>query len=186
MSEMNQDLNPPTLSQLKDGQIFTHFDAAGRPRMVDVSDKPVTHRTAIAEASIYMLRNTREQIETNAIHKGSVLQIAELAGVMGAKKTADLIPLCHPLALSKVEVIATFAEAKVDDAAQSLLVVTATVKTTSQTGVEMEALMACTTAALTVYDMCKAIDRGMTIGNIQLIHKSGGASGTYHRLEKTD
>ncbi|MCL6453226.1 MAG: cyclic pyranopterin monophosphate synthase MoaC [Alicyclobacillus sp.] len=160
---------------------LTHFDEAGRPVMVDVSNKPETARVAVAEALVRMRAETRQRIEAEAIAKGDVRAVSELAGIMAAKRTSELIPLCHPLPLSSVHVQTEW----VDDAppgpafADSRLRIVATVKTTYRTGVEMEALTACSIAALTVYDMCKAVDRNMSIESVRLIHKSGGKSGTF-------
>lgn len=151
---------------------FTHIDAAGNAIMVDVGDKAVTSRTATARGAVVMLPQTLEMIEKGLAKKGDVLAVAQLAGIMAAKKTADLIPLCHPLALSKVTVTLT-------PAAPDRVDIEATVKLSGQTGVEMEALTAVSTAALTVYDMCKAVDKGMQITNVRLTHKDGGKSGTY-------
>lgn len=152
---------------------LTHFDAAGQAHMVDVSDKDVTSRIATAGAYIKMLPDTLALIQNGSAKKGDVLGIARLAGIMGAKKTADLIPLCHPLPITKVAV------ELVPDPALPGVRITATVKTTGQTGVEMEALCAASTAALTVYDMCKAVDRGMAIGGLKVLLKEGGKSGRY-------
>jgi cyclic pyranopterin monophosphate synthase len=164
----------------KDRQ-FTHFDESGAPHMVDVSDKQDTAREATARAYVRMNRTTRELIEQQAIKKGDVVSIAELAGVMAAKKTADFIPLCHPLPITKVSVKGTWVDAEGGNRDTALLALDATVKTTYKTGVEMEALTACSIAALTVYDMCKAVDRGMTIEQVGLVYKSGGKSGTFER-----
>jgi len=152
---------------------LTHFDAAGQAHMVDVSDKADTDRIAVAVCHIKMLPDTLALIESGTAKKGDVLGIARLAGIMGAKKTADLIPLCHPLPITKVTVELT------PDADLPGVQVEATVKTTGKTGVEMEALTAATTAALTVYDMCKAVDRGMQVGGLQVALKDGGKSGRY-------
>jgi cyclic pyranopterin phosphate synthase len=152
---------------------FTHFDAEGRAVMVDVGDKPVTERTATACGAVYVQAATLERIRTGGVAKGDVLSVARLAGIMGAKHTADLIPLCHPLGLDSVTVDLTL------DPGRGAIDVTATCKTTGRTGVEMEALTAVAVAALTVYDMCKAVDRGMRIGDIRLTHKAGGRSGTW-------
>lgn len=152
---------------------FTHFDQAGNAVMVDVSDKSETERTATARGSVVMQPQTLRMIMEGAAAKGDVLAVAQLAGIMAAKRTPDLIPLCHPLALSSV---------KVDlqcDEGENTVEITATCKLKGRTGVEMEALTAVTVAALTVYDMCKAVDRGMTIGEIRLVHKAGGKSGSY-------
>ena len=151
---------------------FTHIDAAGNAVMVDVGDKAVTERIATACGAVIMAPETLEMIEKGQAKKGDVLAVAQLAGIMAAKKTSDLIPLCHPLALSKVTVTLT-------PAAPDRVEIEATVKLSGQTGVEMEALTAVSTAALTVYDMCKAVDRAMQITDIRLTHKSGGKSGTY-------
>lgn len=150
---------------------LTHFDAAGRARMVDVSDKEASTRRAVAEGRVVLSHGAYEIARTRGSKKGDVCAVAELAGVTGAKKTADLIPLCHPLALTGVAVEVSF------DDAREALTVRASVKTTSQTGVEMEALTAVSTACLTIYDMLKAIDKTMRIENIRLIEKTGGRSG---------
>ena len=152
---------------------LTHFDAKGAAHMVDVSDKDITARIASAECYIKMLPETHDIIAEDRAKKGDVLGVARLAGIMGAKKTADLIPLCHPLSLSKVSVELT------PDATLPGVRITATVKTTGQTGVEMEALTAASTAALTVYDMAKAVDKGMEIGGLRVVLKDGGKSGRY-------
>ncbi len=152
---------------------LTHLDADGRARMVDVSDKAVTAREALAEGFIRMAPATLELARTGAGKKGDVRAVAEIAGVMAAKRTAELIPLCHPLALSKVEV-------EVGEApAGSGLRVLARVRTTGRTGVEMEALTACSIACLTLYDMLKAADKAMVIEGVRLLEKQGGASGDY-------
>jgi cyclic pyranopterin phosphate synthase len=151
---------------------LTHFDPAGRAAMVDVSDKPDTTRSAIARGRIVMAPATLALIQAGTIGKGDVLGVARLAGIMAAKRTSDLIPLCHPLMISKVSVDLTPAP---PDAVE----IEAMVKLTGQTGVEMEALTAVSVAALTIYDMCKAADRAMRIEAIRLVHKSGGKSGTY-------
>ncbi len=155
------------------GKDLTHFDAQGQAHMVDVSDKAVTSRVAVAEGWIRMAPDTFEIIGSGRAKKGDVLGIARLAGIMGAKKTADLIPLCHPLPITKVAVDLTL------DPALPGVRIEATVKTTGQTGVEMEALTAVSTAALTVYDMTKAVDKAMEIGGIRVILKDGGKSGRY-------
>ncbi|MEP1537637.1 MAG: cyclic pyranopterin monophosphate synthase MoaC [Paracoccaceae bacterium] len=155
---------------------LTHFDGEGRAHMVDVSEKEHTDRVAVAEAYIKMLPETFEIISEGRAKKGDVLGVARLAGIMGAKKTADLIPLCHPLAIAKVSIDLT------PDADLPGIQVRATVKTTGQTGVEMEALTAASTAALTVYDMCKAVDRGMEIGGLRVVLKDGGKSGRFEAL----
>jgi cyclic pyranopterin phosphate synthase len=144
-------------------QKLTHFDEAGRAAMVDVSAKAETSRTAIARGRIVMAPETLALIQGGQVGKGDVLGVARLAGIMAAKRTSDLIPLCHPLT----------------PVAPDAIEIEATVKVNGQTGVEMEALTAVTVAALTVYDMCKAADRGMRIEAVRLVHKSGGKSGTY-------
>ena len=153
-------------------QKLTHFDEAGRAAMVDVSGKAETSRTAIARGRIVMAPETLALIQGGQVGKGDVLGVARLAGIMAAKRTSDLIPLCHPLMIAKVTVDLT-------PVAPDAIEIEATVKVTGQTGVEMEALTAVTVAALTVYDMCKAADRGMRIEAVRLVHKSGGKSGTY-------
>ncbi len=150
---------------------LTHFDAAGQAVMVDVSDKPATARTATACARVVMLPETLAVVASGTAKKGDVLGTARLAGIMAAKRTADLIPLCHPLPISAVTLDLTVAEGGVE--------ISATVRTTGPTGVEMEALAAATIAALTVYDMCKAIDRGMRIEDVRVVHKAGGKSGEF-------
>jgi cyclic pyranopterin phosphate synthase len=161
-------------------ETLTHFDEAGRPRMVDVSDKPETAREAVAEARIRMQASTREKIEQGRMVKGDVLAVAELAGVMAAKRTPDLIPLCHPIPISGVRVKTAWEDAA---GAGAVLRIEAAVRTTYRTGVEMEALTACSVAALTVYDMCKAVDRGMVIEQIALVYKAGGKSGVFQRTD---
>ena len=152
---------------------LTHFDAAGDAHMVDVTDKPVTDRIATAEAQVKMLPETLDIIVNGDAKKGDVLGVARLAGIMGAKRTSDLIPLCHPLPITKVALDLT------PDETLPGIRISATVKTSGQTGVEMEALTAASTAALTVYDMLKAVDRGMEISDIRVILKDGGKSGRY-------
>jgi cyclic pyranopterin phosphate synthase len=151
----------------------THFDEAGAARMVDVSDKPATVRRAVARGWIAMAPATLALVAEGTAAKGDVLGVARLAGIMAAKRTSELIPLCHPIALSKVAV------ALAADPAAGRVLIEATVATTGPTGVEMEALTAVSVAALTVYDMLKAVDRGMAIGGIRLALKEGGASGRY-------
>lgn len=152
---------------------LTHFDAQGDAHMIDVSDKPVTARIAVASGYIKMTLETFDIIEEGSAKKGDVLGVARLAGIMAAKKTSDLIPLCHPLPVTKVAVDLTL------DADLPGVQITATVKTSGQTGVEMEALTAVSIAALTVYDMTKAVDRSMQIGGIRVMLKDGGKSGRY-------
>ncbi|MEX5726745.1 cyclic pyranopterin phosphate synthase [Rhodovulum iodosum] len=152
---------------------LTHFDGKGDAHMVDVSDKPATARVAVAEGYVQMAPETLTQITEGRAKKGDVLGVARLAGIMGAKKTADLIPLCHPLPITKVAVELTA------DPALPGIRIEATVKTAGQTGVEMEALTAVSTTALTLYDMVKAVEKSMTIGGIRLVLKDGGKSGRY-------
>ena len=152
---------------------FTHFDATGNAVMVDVSAKPVTDRTATARARVVMEPATIAMIVAGSAKKGDVLGVARLAGIMAAKRTADLIPLCHPLPIAAVTVDLT------PDTDSNAVEIEATVRTTGQTGVEMEALTAASVAALTVYDMCKAVDRGMRIEAIRVVHKAGGKSGEF-------
>ena len=151
---------------------LTHLDPSGRPRMVDVSEKADTLREATAKGEIVMQQATFAAIKHGTIAKGDVLAVAQVAGTMAAKKTWDLIPMCHPLMLTGVQISFEL------DEPNSRVEIRATVKTTGKTGVEMEALTAVSVAALTIYDMCKAIDRGMSIRNISLVRKSGGRSGT--------
>ena len=152
---------------------FSHLDDAGRLRMVDVSSKPVTRRRARARGRVRASAETIAQIRSNRLAKGNVLEAARLAGVMAAKNTGQWIPLCHPLALSHVQLDFTVTDEGVD--------IEATTLAEGKTGVEMEALVAVSAAALTIYDMCKAIDRSMEIGNIHLMEKSGGRSGHFIR-----
>jgi cyclic pyranopterin phosphate synthase len=156
---------------------LTHIDDQGRARMVDVSDKPSTERLAVARGRIVMKPETLQLALSGTGKKGEVRAVAEIAGVMAAKRTSDLIPMCHPLAISSVKV-------EVEEAADgSGLEVTARVKTTGPTGVEMEALTAASVALLTLYDMLKAADKAMTIQDLRLVEKSGGASGDFRRAE---
>ncbi|MDJ0981813.1 MAG: cyclic pyranopterin monophosphate synthase MoaC [Kiloniellales bacterium] len=155
---------------------FTHLDKQGRAVMVDVADKAETERRAVAKGRIFMAPETLALIREGAVKKGDVLSVARLAGIMGAKRTPDLIPLCHPLALTSVKV-----ELELDETA-SAVEITASCGLKGRTGVEMEALTAVAVAALTVYDMCKARDRAMRIGDLRLVHKSGGKSGTYEAV----
>ena len=151
---------------------FTHFNDAGDPHMVDVGDKSVTTRRAVASGQISMTDQTLAMIRDGGHKKGDVIQVAQLAGIMAAKKTPDLIPLCHPLSLSHVSVDISLIE--------NGLEITAECRLDGKTGVEMEALTAVSVAALTVYDMCKAVDKAMVIGPIKLVHNSGGKSGDYN------
>ena len=159
---------------------FTHFNESGRARMVDVSAKTQTERVATAQAKVYLQPETLEKIRRGKITKGDVLAVAQVAGVMGAKKVPDLIPMCHPIFLSSVD-ISFKEEPQPDREGRCSITVTATAKTTGQTGVEMEAMTAASIAALTIYDMCKATDRGMSFDEVCLLSKSGGKSGTYTR-----
>ena len=161
---------------------FTHFNQSGLPRMVDVGDKPDTAREAIAEGAVVLLPETltllRQQQETppqeaGPLKKGNVLAVAQVAGIMAAKSTWQIVPMCHPLPLSGVDMDFSL------DEAESRVRIRATVRTTGKTGVEMEALTAVSVAALTIYDMCKAVDKGMRIENVHLAQKSGGRSGDY-------
>jgi cyclic pyranopterin phosphate synthase len=156
---------------------LTHFDREGRARMVDVSRKPVTQRVAVASGRVLMKAQTLRRIVNKEIEKGDVLGVARVAGILAAKRTGEMIPLCHPLAIDSVEIRFQ------TDRQHAELQIEARVKSTGKTGVEMEALTATAAAALTIYDMCKAVDRGMTISEIKLMRKSGGKSGTYIRPE---
>ena len=153
---------------------LTHFDAAGRAVMVDVGAKPETAREATAAARVMMRPETLRMIVEGAARKGDVLGVARLAGIMAAKRTAELIPLCHPLPLTAVTL-------DLVPAGEDAVAITATVRTTGRTGVEMEALTAASVAALTVYDMCKAVDRGMRIEGVRVLAKSGGKSGDFRQ-----
>jgi cyclic pyranopterin phosphate synthase len=152
---------------------FSHFDAEGKAVMVDVTAKPDSERVAVAAGSVTMAPETLALIRDGGVQKGDVLAVARLAGIMAAKRTPDLIPLCHPLQLTSVELELSL------DPARNAVDIAATCRLTGKTGVEMEALTAVSVAALTIYDMCKAVDRAMRIGEIRLIHKSGGKSGVY-------
>jgi cyclic pyranopterin monophosphate synthase len=154
---------------------LTHLDDQGRARMVDVGGKPVSERLASAEGAVRMSREAFEQVAAQGLAKGDVLGVAEVAGVMGAKRTGDLIPLCHPLGLDLVQV-----EARLEPELPGVRI-TAVAKATGRTGVEMEALTAVAVACLTVYDMVKAVDRGMVIEDVRLVSKSGGTRGDWHR-----
>jgi len=154
------------------GQL-THFDEQGQSRMVDVGDKAITKREAVVGGTITMQRSTFDMIVNKEMHKGDVLEVARIAGIMGAKQTSALIPMCHPLNITGVEIVYDLHEdsASID--------IKAVVRITGKTGVEMEALTAVSVTALTIYDMCKAVDRGMVISNIRLLRKSGGKSGDF-------
>ncbi|NLS76669.1 MAG: cyclic pyranopterin monophosphate synthase MoaC [Chloroflexi bacterium] len=157
---------------------LTHLDAEGNARMVDVGDKAVTQREAVAGGEVLMQPGTLALIQQGGMPKGDVLAVARVAGIMAAKRTAELIPLCHPLPITAVAVDFR------PDEARSAMLVTARVKCAGVTGVEMEALTAVSVAALTIYDMCKAVDRGMRIDNIRLLRKSGGRSGEWIREDE--
>ncbi len=154
---------------------LSHLDAEGRARMVDVSEKDKTNRVAVARGEILMRAETLAMIVEKRVAKGDVFSVARVAGIMGAKRTPDLIPMCHPLNITSVAITLT------PEQNPSRVEIEATVKVTGQTGVEMEAMTAVSVSALTIYDMCKAVDREMTIGEIQLTKKSGGKSGTFTR-----
>ena len=154
---------------------LNHFNERGEAHMVDVGEKALTHRRAVAEGSIYMQVETLQRILDGDNKKGDVLGVARIAGIMASKKTAELIPLCHPLALSHVDIELSI------DKENSKVLCRATVETTGNTGVEMEALTAVQITLLTIYDMCKAMDRGMSMNNVQLLSKSGGKSGNWQR-----
>ncbi len=157
---------------------LTHFNEEGRAKMVDVSDKTVTERIATAQGTVYMQPETLRLIEEGQIKKGDVLAVAQVAGIMGAKKTSEVIPMCHPLSLNGVDI--SFEENfDPDPSGLCSIKITATVKVTGKTGVEMEALTAVSIAALTIYDMCKAVDKGMFFNQIGLTYKAGGKSGTF-------
>src|SRR5918998_652532 len=164
---------PRQESQAASGPTLTHFDDAGRARMVDVGEKPETERVAVASGRVHMSGETVELIRAGRAAKGDVLAVAQVAAVMGAKKTAELIPMCHSLMLSRIDVAFDLGDEDVR--------IEATVATRGRTGVEMEALTAVATAALTIYDMLKAVDRGMTIEEIRLESKEGGRSGRWSR-----
>ena len=157
---------------------LTHLDEAGRARMVDVSAKDDTVRVATARGRVLMRSETLERIRAGGVSKGDVMAIAQVAGVMGAKRTSELIPLCHPLPITSVDL-----ELTLDDQA-SAVDIRASARVVGKTGVEMEALTAVSAAALTIYDMCKAIDKDMVIDQIRLVHKLGGKSGEYRRPEE--
>lgn len=152
---------------------LTHFDADGKAIMVDVGDKETTRRVAVARGEVLMNSATLDRILDKQVGKGDVLGVARLAGIMAAKKTSELVPLCHPLLINSVEVDFT------PDRDKSMVVVEATVKVNGQTGVEMEALTAVSVAALTIYDMCKAVDKTMSLNNVRLVEKEGGRSGHF-------
>ncbi len=153
----------------------SHFDNKGNAKMVDVSKKKITTRLAKAEGYIFMLSSTLKMIKKGTHKKGDVLSIARIAGIMSAKKTSDLIPLCHPIGIEAINI-----EFKINETSNNIKV-TASCKTSNKTGIEIEALTAVSVSALTIYDMCKSVDRSMCISNVTLLHKSGGKSGTYNK-----
>ncbi|MCM3633821.1 cyclic pyranopterin monophosphate synthase MoaC [Paenibacillus camelliae] len=153
---------------------FTHFNEEGRARIVDISEKDVTKRQATATSMVKMNRDTLQQIKAGSISKGDVLAVAQVAGIMAAKRTSELIPMCHPLSLTGVDISFT-------DNGEDELYIAATVRTTGKTGVEMEALTAVSATALTIYDMCKALQKDMVIGPTALLEKTGGVHGDYRR-----
>ena len=162
---------------------LTHFNESGRARMVDVTQKTQTERVAVAEGKVFILPETLKKIQEGRMAKGDVLGVAQVAGVMGAKRTPDLIPMCHPLLLTSVDV--DFQEdPRLNQSGRCSIKIQATVKTTGNTGVEMEAMTAVSVAALTIYDMCKAVDKGIEFGEMALVSKSGGKSGMYIRKQQ--
>ena len=156
---------------------FTHFNEQGRAKMVDVGEKPVSQRVAVAAGRVLVNAHTFELIRSGGMKKGDVLTVAQIAGVMGAKRTPDLVPMCHPILMDGIDLQLTLDESRLSVEIQ------ATVRCDGRTGVEMEALTAVSTAALTVYDMCKAVQKDMTITDIRLLSKTGGVHGDYHREE---
>jgi cyclic pyranopterin phosphate synthase len=169
-------VNKKTTGQASESD-FTHFGEHGRAKMVDVSEKSQTAREAVASGRVRMKSETLEKIKTGGIRKGDVLAVAQVAGIMASKKTHELIPMCHPLQITGVDINFTIME-------PDQIQIEATVRTTDRTGVEMEALVAVSAAALTIYDMCKAVDRGMIVDDIKLMKKSGGKSGVFRRDER--
>ncbi len=159
---------------------FTHFDEAGRARMVNVGDKDVTRRTATAAARVLVNQTAFELIRTGGVKKGDVLTVAQIAGIMAAKRTPELIPMCHPILISGIDLKLWLDESRLS------VEIEATVKCDGRTGVEMEALTAASGAALTVYDMCKAVQRDMVIADVRLLEKTGGVHGDYHREENRE
>jgi len=159
---------------------LTHLDERGHAHMVNVAEKHVSHRRAVAEARVHCKPDTIAMIVENRVPKGDVFATARVAGIMASKRTSDLIPLCHPLALTHATV-----EIEIPEAHPPAILITAAVETDGKTGVEMEALTAASVAALTIYDMCKAVDRGMQICELRLLHKDGGKSGTWDREEES-
>ena len=171
----DEELTDFLMEQTKD---FTHFNDEGRARMVDVGDKGITARTAVAAGRVLLNRTTFDLIRSGGVKKGDVLTVAQVAGIMGAKRTPDLIPMCHPVPLDGVDLSLTLDEARLS------VEITAAVRTGGRTGVEMEALTAVSVAALTVYDMCKAVQRDMVITDIRLMKKSGGVHGDFEREDE--
>ena len=162
---------------MKNAEDFTHFNREGRAKMVNVGEKDVTHRTATAQVSVLVSRETFDLIRTGGMKKGDVLTVAQIAGVMGAKRTPELIPMCHPILISGVDLHLSLDEARL------AVDIRASVSCEGRTGVEMEALTAASVAALTVYDMCKAVQKDMVITNLRLLEKTGGVHGDFHREE---
>ena len=162
---------------MKNAEDFTHFNREGRAKMVNVGEKDVTHRTATAQVSVLVSRETFDLIRTGGMKKGDVLTVAQIAGVMGAKRTPELIPMCHPISISGVDLHLSLDEARL------AVDIRASVSCEGRTGVEMEALTAASVAALTVYDMCKAVQKDMVITNLRLLEKTGGVHGDFHREE---
>lgn len=165
---------------MKNMDDFTHFNEQGRAKMVDVGEKPISQRSASAGVRVLVSRETFELIRTGGMKKGDVLTVAQVAGVMGAKRTPDLIPMCHPVAVNGIDL-----SLSLDETALAVEIL-ATVKCDGKTGVEMEALTAAATAALTVYDMCKAVQKDIVITDLRLLKKTGGVHGDYHREEDTE
>ncbi|HEX6797813.1 MAG TPA: cyclic pyranopterin monophosphate synthase MoaC [Ktedonobacterales bacterium] len=163
---------------------LTHFDESGRARMVDVSGKAETAREAVAAGEVRMRSETLALIRAGRMAKGDVLAVAQVAGIMAAKRTPEIIPMCHTLLLTGVELRFALADGDPDDPGMGTVGIQATVRTVGKTGAEMEALTAVSAAALTIYDMCKAVDREMTIERVRLLRKSGGKSGTFERAEE--
>ena len=159
---------------------FTHFDEAGRARMVNVGDKDITRRTATAAARVLVNQTTFDLIRSGGMKKGDVLTVAQIAGIMAAKRTPELIPMCHPILISGIDLKLWLDESRLS------VEIEATVKCDGRTGVEMEALTAASGAALTVYDMCKAVQRDMVISDVRLLNKTGGVHGDYHREENRE
>ena len=177
------DAHAATGADAATGQHLTHVDETGAARMVDVAAKDVTHRRAVASSFVEMLPATLDLIESGEAAKGDVLAAARIAGIMAAKRTPELIPLCHPLAITHAAIELAAERAHAGGRGRTGIAITATVETDGKTGVEMEALTAASVAALTIYDMCKAVDRGMVIAQTMLLGKEGGKSGTWTRAK---